>query len=159
MTALIQLAYVSRGTDALSDEEADRLAAQARLRNQRRDIRGFLYLENGRVFQVLEGESDTVRALFARIRRDPRHQDVRVVRDRSIDTHHFARWGMTRLDACPRLMARSMGCHMASPSQCLVNNCHDREGAVDHIIAAGALIHDMAATPGREILPTPAGGR
>ncbi|MCF8482619.1 MAG: BLUF domain-containing protein [Rhodospirillum sp.] len=151
MPTLIQLAYVSQTTSDLSEDAALNIATRSTRKNNLLKIGGFLYLQNRSIFQVLEGEADVVRTLFARIMTDPRHHTVTQVRDRPIGGRQFIRWGMTRLSACPRILSRDLACDRADPKRCLANRCHEKEGFVDKIIATGALIHDMSVVPGKEV--------
>jgi hypothetical protein len=76
-------------------EEAGLRALLERLRahNAARDLTGLLLCSDDRFVQVLEGPEAAVRALYARIRRDPRHRDVATLRE-GLGPRRFAGWAM-----------------------------------------------------------------
>jgi hypothetical protein len=49
---------------------------------------------DGHFAQVLEGRAEAVLSVLARIRRDPRHRDVRTLLQEPIEKRQFARWAM-----------------------------------------------------------------
>lgn len=53
-----------------------------------------LLYSDGRFVQALEGPEDAVRALYARIQRDPRHARVLTVRAGPGPRRYFADWSM-----------------------------------------------------------------
>jgi hypothetical protein len=82
--------------EARADELSD-LFVRARSNNQRRNITGAL-LVTGRWFvQVLEGEEEQVRSLYARIGTDPRHDEIELLSETRADNRIFARWSMARV--------------------------------------------------------------
>ena len=62
--------------------------------NPRKGITGMMLYADGDVLQVLEGESSEIKSLFARIERDPRHNQVFVVLNEPLATRHFPDWSM-----------------------------------------------------------------
>ena len=89
-----QLVYVSSAkvpfdTPALLD-----LLAVARRNNPRSGITGQLLYKDGNFMQLIEGEEVAVRALFARIERDPRHGGVIVLLDHVVPEREFSDWSM-----------------------------------------------------------------
>jgi hypothetical protein len=76
-------------------EEAGLRALLERLRahNAARDLTGLLLCSDDRFVQVLEGPEAAVCALYARIRRDPRHRDVATLRE-GLGPRRFAGWAM-----------------------------------------------------------------
>ena len=53
-----------------------------------------LLYSNGRILQVLEGESGPLDALYEKIASDPRHDHVRTVMTLSIKERDFSNWSM-----------------------------------------------------------------
>lgn len=92
---LKQLAYLSRATRELSRDDLRQLLRQARRRNRDLDVTGLLLVDPPIFLQILEGPPDSVDAVFASIREDPRHTDVDVLysNDRCPE-REFARWRM-----------------------------------------------------------------
>jgi predicted sulfurtransferase len=65
----------------------------ARSENARRGITGALLVYDDGFCQTLEGEEQSVRALLARIERDPRHEKIEVLYAGAA-SRVFARWAM-----------------------------------------------------------------
>ncbi len=68
----------------------------ARQNNQKLGVTGalILYGEKGRFAQVLEGPKDTVENLLARIKSDPRHDNIEVREAGDAPARLFKRWAM-----------------------------------------------------------------
>jgi hypothetical protein len=91
---LIQCIYASA---ASRDFEASALAGLlevARDANAGLGLTGMLLFADGSFFQVLEGPADVVDALYARIERDPRHEQVTLVIREPIAKRSFDAWTM-----------------------------------------------------------------
>lgn len=91
---LFSLTYVSRAVTRFDSDALASLLSSARATNQERELTGMLLYRGGRFLQVLEGREVTVRRMIDRIRRDPRHADMRVVAEGSIDRRVFGDWTM-----------------------------------------------------------------
>jgi hypothetical protein len=86
--------YVSQASKAFSPLGLATLLTESRGGNEQRDVSGALVYGAGHFMQVLEGESDMVNALYNRIARDPRHQNVCKLADKAIEKRLFAYWSM-----------------------------------------------------------------
>ena len=53
---------------------------------------------NGYFLQVLEGEPDSIDNLLARLRRDARHEDLKIIHDSSVVSLLFSNWAMGSAD-------------------------------------------------------------
>lgn len=93
-TPLVSVSYVSTAVDAFDDAALAELLAQSRASNHDHDLTGMLLYRRGRFFQVLEGPQDAVDELMTKIRRDPRHTDVRVLLTEPLDERRFSEWTM-----------------------------------------------------------------
>ena len=91
---LVSISYVSAASDPFDDDCLNDLLAQSRRSNHEHDLTGMLLYRRGRFFQVLEGPQDAVDELMTKIRRDPRHTDVRVLLSEHIDERRFTEWTM-----------------------------------------------------------------
>ncbi|MFD1787367.1 BLUF domain-containing protein [Sphingomonas floccifaciens] len=91
---LRRLIYSSRavGRD-LSDAKHDILAVSRR-NNGMDGISGILWSAGDHYLQVLEGPAESVDTAFDRIRADPRHTDIHILDDRSVDARQFGDWAM-----------------------------------------------------------------
>lgn len=99
MSELYQLAYVSQATfndDQQSSvrPEVSRILLQSRKNNPEVDVVGALYYKNGYFFQVLEGAKDNVETLYAKIIKDPRHKNSKVLVAKAIERAGFNDWSM-----------------------------------------------------------------
>ena len=74
--SIYQVLYHSRATQRPSEGQLRGLLAQSERSNARHRVTGLLLYSDGRYVQVLEGARTEVEALYARIRCDPRHQQV-----------------------------------------------------------------------------------
>ncbi|WP_409333064.1 BLUF domain-containing protein [Trujillonella humicola] len=71
----------------------------ARSNNARAGITGALLLTDHWFAQVLEGPAADVQALYERIRRDPRHEDVTLIDAGEVSEPVFSRWAMAQVSA------------------------------------------------------------
>ena len=94
-----RLIYRSRsliGADERRAELGD-IFTTARRKNRGLDVTGALVLSGDSFAQVLEGDEAVVRGLYATIREDPRHEDVAVLDEQTVDGRAFGRWAMARV--------------------------------------------------------------
>jgi hypothetical protein len=96
---VFRLTYRSRDRIPAADrkKELGALFTQARRNNKDRGITGALLVHGDWFVQVLEGEEDVVRGLYARIERDVRHERVALLDTRTVDQRVFGRWAMARV--------------------------------------------------------------
>lgn len=91
-TVVFSLIYVSSLTAPPTPEELRDLLHQCRTANDRSGITGLLLYRDSRFLHLLEGERDRVVSLFDKIKVDPRHQEVVVVREREQQERQFPDW-------------------------------------------------------------------
>lgn len=91
--AMRQLIYSSQpfGYDAAM---LGGILVAARRNNRRDGLTGALICRHDIYLQLLEGPADAVAAVFARIRRDDRHNDVAQLSSTHIDVRMFPDWDM-----------------------------------------------------------------
>jgi hypothetical protein len=94
---LIRLTYISDRVAPVTDDEIVELALAANRANRQADITGCLWFGTSRFFQVLEGPRGAVDSLYAKIQRDVRHTDVRLLSYALLDSRTFSRWGLAHL--------------------------------------------------------------
>lgn len=96
--AVTQLIYSSRNQsvdEGSAWQEMLRSILAVSQRNNLRDgLTGFLIFDHVHFFQILEGESDRVRAAYSRIQKDPRHAEVTLIGEREIRARSFPQWSM-----------------------------------------------------------------
>jgi hypothetical protein len=91
---LIRHFYVSEIVEGVTDLDLQVILGTAQVNNRRLDLTGMLAQSDGHFAQVLEGRAEAVLSVLARIRRDPRHRDVRTLLQEPIEKRQFARWAM-----------------------------------------------------------------
>lgn len=96
--ALYCLSYVSTQTRPMSNSDLLGLLELSRERNARLGITGLLMHREGSYFQILEGEEEEVRALFAKIEADGRHDRVEVVTEGPSGSRDFSDWQMAFIE-------------------------------------------------------------
>ena len=94
MTDIVALAYCSRPV-SFSFDQIDEILAQSRRNNPPAGLTGALIYDNRTFLQWLEGGVDPIRDVFARISRDERHTDVRLLTVRKLNGRWFPDWSMT----------------------------------------------------------------
>jgi hypothetical protein len=94
-----RLIYKSKSTsDFPSNEEIRDITAKATKYNATQGITGLLVLSGNRFLQVLEGPYREVNALFGRIMRDSRHDEIELITFEALETHYFDNWHMRLVD-------------------------------------------------------------
>jgi hypothetical protein len=92
----VQLRVVTYVSQALINGDADlrRIIQVSDRHNRRNGITGALVYDGGHFAQILEGEPTALDGTLARIARDPRHTDMRIVTDDDADERLFGNWTM-----------------------------------------------------------------
>lgn len=90
------LLYVSKSLIEPSaiEREIKDIVTQARVRNAERAVSGVLIFTEARFAQVIEGPETAIDALMEKITRDPRHEQVTVVREDALGERRYADWSM-----------------------------------------------------------------
>ena len=88
------LIYMSTASRPMTYEELSDLLKEARAENVRRGITGMLLHQHDTFMQILEGEEQDVQALYEKLRKDPRHNGLHIVRQGKSDRRLFADWSM-----------------------------------------------------------------
>lgn len=73
--------------------------SQARSNNKKQGITGALLISGDWFAQTLEGDEEAVRALYAIIERDTRHEHVSILEEQKAAPRLFSRWAMARVSA------------------------------------------------------------
>jgi len=91
---MIQLIYISTTSNRPSESELVDLLEQARTGNLRNNITGMLLYSNSTYLQVLEGEENGVKGLYAAICKDPRNEGQVILSESEIPVRSFPDWSM-----------------------------------------------------------------
>jgi len=92
--ALYEIIYVSLAAQDIPPQELAALLEKSRNHNQSKDITGAMVYRKREFLQLLEGEKSAVLALYDRIERDPRHQQISKLWDGPIAQRSFSSWDM-----------------------------------------------------------------
>ena len=94
-----RLVYRSRNLlePGRADSDLGAIFLSARSNNREQDITGALLVTAGSFVQTLEGEEEAVRALYDRIEKDSRHDDVTLLRAEQVGDRAFSRWAMAKV--------------------------------------------------------------
>lgn len=91
---LIRLLYASRATSGTSYGALIGIMDHARDKNSISNITGMLCYGSGQFLQALEGDRQSVSALYHRIAPDERHTECQLISIVEIDARAFAEWSM-----------------------------------------------------------------
>ena len=101
-TPLHVIIYVSTTPAPMARPAFDALLKQARSFNRTVGITGCLIYQDRYFMQMLEGNKEVVEALMEKVKRDPRHCDVRTIIEGPVRRRVFVDWSMDFLDLTPR---------------------------------------------------------
>lgn len=100
-TDLIRLVYISRRAKDLGPADYAAIEASSQRRNMAARITGLLIVQ-GRFFHaVMEGPSRQVLRRMEVIITDPRHHDLRILREEPIAQRRFANWSFGQVPDSP----------------------------------------------------------
>lgn len=97
---LVRMAYASRATfkpfdtTAGIDGNVAQILETARRENKKHALVGALYYGNGYFFQCLEGPQSAIDHLYAKLLRDGRHTDLKILSTQPIEKIGFSSWEM-----------------------------------------------------------------
>ncbi len=91
---LYELIYRSHASDNVSENDLKEILDVARKFNGQNNITGCLLYNNKQFLQLLEGEFNTLMALYERIKIDPRHKEVFLLHMRETDYRIYPDWTM-----------------------------------------------------------------
>lgn len=86
------ISYVSTVSHFLSDTDVEELMDYVKEQNNLNNITGILIHSDGNFFQVLEGEKETIKKLFEKIKKDSRHYNIIKMLDKEISDNSFSKY-------------------------------------------------------------------
>lgn len=89
-----RIVYLSTATRLMSDTELLEVLRVSRENNARDGVTGLLLYSGGNFIQLLEGDSDAVSAVCARVEKDPRHHRMLIMLDDESAERLFPDWSM-----------------------------------------------------------------
>jgi hypothetical protein len=90
--------YTSKAKKKFSKRNLLDLLHDARVYNTLDNITGILMHREGCFLQVIEGESKVINNLVSRLKRDPRHNEFKIIFDSSVNNRFFSNWAMSCAD-------------------------------------------------------------
>jgi hypothetical protein len=98
---IFRLIYRSRNKIPAEQRKAELglLFTAARSNNKRQHVTGALLIQGDWFAQVLEGDEQVVRGLFAAIEHDRRHADITLIEAGMAGPRRISRWAMARVSA------------------------------------------------------------
>jgi hypothetical protein len=88
------LIYVSSARPSFDLAQIEQMLIQARAKNRRLGITGLLVHRSGNFMQYIEGDTATVKGLYATIVADTRHRGCVVLAEGEMRERQFADWDM-----------------------------------------------------------------
>ncbi len=107
--SLWELVYISEARYGLSKADIEDILAVSQRNNAQEKITGMLLYSSGLFIQALEGERNSVTALYGRIVDDRRHHDVDLLVDHAISHRSFGSWSMGFIESAPEDLGRRIG--------------------------------------------------
>ena len=93
-TGLYHMIYRSSAVERLPQRQLIELLRLSRIKNEARGLTGMLLYRDGTYLQFLEGQRRDIGELLDRLRRDPRHRDIRILRQGTLPERLFPDWSM-----------------------------------------------------------------
>lgn len=90
-----RIMYISTTTRKLTDEEVEEIGRTSTTNNAKVGVTGVLLSANEFFFQILEGEEKDVETVMQRIKNDPRHQGILILKaEPDVPFRLFGNWSM-----------------------------------------------------------------
>ncbi|SFG13966.1 Sensors of blue-light using FAD [Salegentibacter agarivorans] len=88
------LAYVSRQSHVITNNDLKELLSKSRTRNSEIEVTGMLIYFHGSFIQYLEGKEENIDSLYNKIAEDRRHQSVTEIDSGFSEKRAFSEWSM-----------------------------------------------------------------
>jgi hypothetical protein len=144
---MIQVTYLSSATHPMSTDDLLGLLRKCQVKNSARAVTGMLLYGNDTFLQTLEGQDDTVDGLYAKIRDDERHTNVKLLLRKPIEHRHYADWSMGFQRISDRELQNIDGLKDFSAkdftSAYIEENASVREALMDHFSTWDPLVRQL----------------
>ena len=104
-----QIIYSSKSSTPMQSDDLEEILEHARVSNASKGITGALVYVDGVFLQIVEGKSDVIQNLMARISGDVRHETIAVLWEGEIPSAVFSDWNMAYVSATPQQVAHWAG--------------------------------------------------
>ncbi|UII76548.1 BLUF domain-containing protein [Flagellimonas sp. HMM57] len=89
--------YISKALEPFTNEELKQLSTVSTGNNQKRGITGYLYYENMRFLQYMEGKEHMIDQMVDKIAHDKRHELLALIERQGLTQRRFPEWGMKNI--------------------------------------------------------------
>jgi class 3 adenylate cyclase len=106
-----RIMYISTTTRKLTDQEVEEIGRKSTVNNAKVAVTGVLLSANEFFFQILEGKEEDVEGVMERIRKDPRHQGLLILKaEYEVTGRLFGSWSMNtvRLDGMSDMLMQAV---------------------------------------------------
>jgi len=93
-TNLYNLIYSSVLTPGVTKDDLKKILIVGQLKNAALNVSGVVCFNANFFLQILEGEKDAVEAIYAKIVKDTRHRNLKVITQGTLKQRNFAGWSM-----------------------------------------------------------------
>lgn len=94
MESIKSVIYVSTGIPDLADSDLDDINRECQANNPGLNLTGVLAYNGTNFMQLLEGPPENVFQCLGTISKDPRHQGMIIINQRTLDRREFDAWAM-----------------------------------------------------------------
>jgi hypothetical protein len=91
---MLELVYKSKAVQNINHDEIIKILETAEKFNKSNGLTGCLIFHKGYFIQLLEGDENTLRTLYAKIGNDKRHFDIELLYEKNKSQRNFDDWGM-----------------------------------------------------------------
>ena len=91
---MFELVYRSTSKNNINNDDISIILKSSRVFNSKNDITGCLLYHNHEFIQIIEGEEKIVRELYARIEKNPMHDNIILLNESNINSKAFGSWSM-----------------------------------------------------------------
>ncbi|MEO9634642.1 MAG: BLUF domain-containing protein [Parasphingorhabdus sp.] len=91
---MFQLIYKSTPTKLYTADDSSDILIQSRRNNPLKNVTGALLYTGSFFVQALEGAEASVRDVYAKVKKDPRHTDIKCLIETEVEEAEFGAWSM-----------------------------------------------------------------
>jgi hypothetical protein len=91
---MYELLYCSSARQDLTSDDITDILKASRKWNTKYDITGCLLYYDTQFIQILEGDKNAIKQLFANIQKDTRHENVTLLKENEKEKRFFVDWNM-----------------------------------------------------------------
>lgn len=89
--------YISKALKPFNTNDLSQLSTTSTINNQTKGITGYLYFENNRFLQYMEGDETTINEMVDKISHDKRHELLSLIEKQNLTDRRFPDWGMKNI--------------------------------------------------------------